>query len=172
MTNVSESRDPGWLRASRVWGSTDGSARAERGKLALLSLVVLTFAVLAGCGGSDGTAANELPLRTDVEWQLESFQLNTGPSIPVPDPALYTVRFGMDGTVEARGDCNRCGGGYQVTGARMTIGPLACTLAACPLPSLGEQFTAALTRVSSYVQTQSELVLVYDGGALRFRAAQ
>jgi heat shock protein HslJ len=133
---------------------------------------VLTLAVLAGCGGSGGTAANELPLRTDVEWQLESFQPNAGPSISVLDPALYTVRFGLDGTVEVRADCNHCGGGYRVAGALMTIGPLACTLAACPLPSLGEAFTAALTRVSSYVQTQSELALVYHGGVLRFRAAQ
>jgi heat shock protein HslJ len=172
MTNVSEHRDPGRLRASRGSGSTDGSARAGRGKPALLSLVVWALAALGGCGGGGGTGANELPLRTDVEWQLERFQPNAGPSILVPDPSLYAVRFGADGTVEARADCNHCGGGCQVAGAVMTIGPLACTLAACPLPSLGDRFTAALTRVSSYVQTPSELVLAHDGGTLRFRAAQ
>ena len=150
--------------------STGGSARAVPGKLALLSLVVLTLAAVGGCRGSGGTAPDTLPLRTDVEWQLESFQPNAGPIIPVPDPTFYTVRFGADGTVNARADCNRCGGGYRVAGASMTIGPLGCTLAACPLQSLGDRFTAALTRVSMYVQTQSELVLVYDGGTLRFRA--
>lgn len=168
MMKVSEGRDPGRLRASRAAGSTGGS----RGKAVLLALVVWTLAASGGCGGDGGTAAKELPLRTGVEWQLESFQPNTGPGISVPDPSLYTLRFGADGTVEARADCNRCSGGYQVSGALMTIGPLACTLAACPLPSLGDKFTAALTRVSSYVQTENELALAYDGGALRFRAAQ
>ena len=43
--------------------------------------------------------------------------------------------------------------------------------AACPLPALGDQFTAALTSVGSYVQRESELELVYAGGTLRFRAA-
>ena len=173
MKAVYEHRDAERLHASRGPGSTDGPVWAWRGKIALLSLVVWTFATLGGCGGSGGTAAQEGTVRTGVEWQLESFQQDGGgPSPPVPNPALYTVRFNADGSLAARADCNRCAGGYQLTGARMTIDPLACTLAACPLPSLGEQFTAALTRVSSYVQTPSELVLAHDGGALRFRAAQ
>ena len=138
MTNASAHRHPGRLRASRGSGFSDGSAGAGRGKGALLALVVWTLVASGGCDSNGGTAANELPLRTGVEWQLESFQPNAGPSIPVPDPSLYTVRFGADGTVEARADCNHCGGGFQVDGARMTIGPLACTLAACPLPSLGD----------------------------------
>ena len=37
---------------------------------------------------------------------------------PYRIPSLYTVRFGADGTVEARADCNHCGGGYRVAGAR------------------------------------------------------
>jgi len=47
---------------------------------------------------------------------------------------------------------------------------LACTRAACALPSLGDQFTAALTSVSSYIQRESELELVSAEGTLRFRA--
>ena len=131
---------------------------------------VWTLAVIAGCGGSDGTSPGAAPLRTEVLWQLETWSPHSGPAIQVSDPSLYTVRFHANGTVDARADCNRCAGSARVDGASLTLGPLACTLAACPMPSLGDQFTAALTRVSSYVQTPGELVLVYDGGTLRFRA--
>ena len=102
MTNASAHRHPGRLRASRGSSVSDGSAGAGRGKGALLALVVWTLVASGGCDSNGGTAANELPLRTGVEWQLESFRPNGGPSISVRDPSLYTVRFGADGTVEAR----------------------------------------------------------------------
>src|SRR5215470_17902349 len=132
-------------------------------------LVLLVLAASAGCGGTGGTKSDMVPLRTDVEWQLESFAPPSGPAVPVTDPSLYTLRFGTDGTLAARADCNRCAGSYKVAGASLTLGPLACTLAACPLPSLGDQFGAALGRVASYVQTANELVLTGDGGTLHFR---
>jgi len=133
----------------------------------LLVLVVLTAS--AGCGGNGGTQSETLPLRTDVEWQLERFAPASGPAVAVTDPSLYTVRFSADGTLTARADCNRCAGSYTVAGAALTPGPLACTLAECPLPSLGVQFGVALGRVASYVQTPDELVLTSDGGTLHFR---
>jgi heat shock protein HslJ len=172
MTIAPEHRDSGGLRASGGPGSTGGSARAWRGKALWALLLLGTLAAVGGCGGSSGTAANEFPLRTDTKWQLESFQPKVGPIIPVSDPTLYTVRFGGGGRVEIRADCNQCSGTYQISGASLSIGPLACTLAACPLPSLGPKFTDALTRVSSYIQTQGELILVYDDGTLRLLAAQ
>jgi heat shock protein HslJ len=93
------------------------------------------------------------------------------PSVTVADPTRYTVRFGSDGSVSARVDCNRCGGRYRIESAALTVNPvLACTRAACALPSLGDQFTAALTSVSSYIQRESELELVSAEGTLRFRA--
>ena len=132
-------------------------------------IVLLILAASAGCSGNSGTRSETLPLLTDVEWQLESFAPPSGPAVPVTDPSLYTLRFGTDGTLAARADCNRCAGSYKVAGASLTLGPLACTLAACPLPSLGDQFGVALSRVASYVQTANELVLTGDGGTLRFR---
>lgn len=136
-----------------------------------LVAVAWMLLLFGGCSGSDGTSPDAAPLRTEVLWQLETWSPQSGPAIQVSDPSLYTVRFHANGTVDARADCNRCAGGARVDGASLTIGPLACTLAACPTPTLGDQYSAALTRVSSYVQTPGELVLVYDGGTLRFRAA-
>jgi heat shock protein HslJ len=172
MAMAPEYRDFGRFRASGESGPTAGSARAWRGKALCILLLLGTLAAVGGCGGNSGTAVNEFPLRTDTKWQLDSFQPKVGPIIPVSDPTLYTVRFGGDGRVEVRADCNRCSGPYQTGGASLTIDPLACTLAACPLPSLGPKFTDALTRVSSYIQTQGELILVYDDGTLRLLAAQ
>jgi heat shock protein HslJ len=133
-------------------------------------LILLGLAAVAGCGGSGGgTQSETLPLRTDVEWQLESFTPPSGAAVSVADPSLYTVRFGADGTLTARADCNRCAGPYRVAGATLTIGPLACTLVACPVPTLGDQVTQALSHVATYVQTPGELVLTGNGGALHFR---
>jgi len=133
-------------------------------------LILLGLAAVAGCGGSGGgTQSETVPLRTDVEWQLERFAPPSGAAVSVTDPSLYTVRFGADGTLAARADCNRCAGPYRVAGTTLTVGPLACTLAACPLPTLGDQFSLALSRVATYVQTPDELVLTGDGGTLSFR---
>ena len=163
------SRAAAWrLPATR--STTRGATLAERGRQALRSLVLLAVAASGGCGGSGGTMPDTVPLRTDVEWQLESFAPPSGPAVQVADPNLYTVRFGADGTLAARADCNRCAGPYRLNGASLTVGPLACTLAACPLPTLGDQFTAALDGVTSYVQTPTELVLTSDRGTLHFRA--
>lgn len=135
-----------------------------------LVAVVWMLAAIGGCNGGDATSPDTAPLRTEVVWQLETWSPNSGPAIQVSDPSLYTVRFHANGTVDVRADCNGCGGGARVDGASLTIGPLACTLIACPLPTLGDEFTAALTRVTSYVQTPADLVLIYGGGTLRFRA--
>ena len=133
-------------------------------------LILLALAAVAGCGGSGGSTRSEtVPLQTDIEWQLETFAPPSGAAVSVANPSLYTVRFGTDGTLAARADCNRCGGPYRVAGATLTVGPLACTLAACPLPTLGDQVSLALSRVATYVQTPSELVLTGDGGTLSFR---
>jgi heat shock protein HslJ len=132
-------------------------------------LLLLVFATSVGCGGNGGTLAETGPLRTEVEWQLESLTPPSGSAVSPTDPSLYTVRFGVNGALAARADCNRCAGPYRVAGATLTIGPLACTLAACPLPTLGDQFTAALGGASSYVQTPRELVLTGDSGTLRFQ---
>ena len=103
-----------------------------------------------------GNGRRDRPLRTDVEWQLVSIQPTGQPAVTVADPTRYTVRFGADGSVSARVDCNRCAGRYQVDGPALTINPvLACTRAACALPSLESQFTEALTSVSSYIQRRA-----------------
>jgi heat shock protein HslJ len=152
-------------------GASRAPGRRACGKLTRWS-VVLALAVIGGCSGSGGTAPETRPLRTDVEWQLMSIAPLGQPTATVVDPTRYTVRFGFDGSVAARADCNRCGGRYRIEGAALTVGPaLACTRAACVPPSFGDQFTAALTTVSTYIQREGELELVYPGGSLRFRAA-
>jgi heat shock protein HslJ len=147
-----------------------GRTLAEAGRRMFRLLVVLTLAASGGCGSSGGTTPDTVPLQTGVEWQLETLAPPSGPPVLVNDPSLYTVRFNANGTLEARADCNRCGGAYRITGASMTIGPLGCTLAACPVPTLGDQFSAALSTVASYVQTPTELVLTGASGTLHFRA--
>ncbi|HEX6739697.1 MAG TPA: META domain-containing protein, partial [Vicinamibacteria bacterium] len=94
-------------------------------KLALvLSLVSPIF--LASC-------ADDVVGPSDVqgEWRLRTLVRANGSSVPIADPALFTLRFEPDGKLGARVDCNGCGGSYVLDGESLTAGPFACTLIFC-----------------------------------------
>ena len=74
-----------------------------------------------------------------------------------------------DGNAPVRADCNRCTGGYELQGNSLTLGLMACTLAACLPGSLHDDYLKALGSVSTWQRTDSELLLMYDAGALRFQ---
>jgi heat shock protein HslJ len=91
---------------------------------------------------------------------------------PVPDPENYTIRFDADGRVNVQADCNLCNGSYQTDGTGLTIGPLACTRAFCPPPSLGNLYTAVLGTTTSFQRTGEQLFINYaGGGAMAFSLA-
>ena len=122
---------------------------------------------LVGCG--HGTSGERSQL-VDVTWQLQAIERDSGEVVPAGDPARYTVRFGADGRLDARSDCNLCNGGYTADGTALAIGPLACTRAACAPGSLDGAYEAALSAVSSFSVAGGELVLAFAGGRLRYRA--
>jgi hypothetical protein len=127
--------------------------------------------VIGGCRGSAQMPSEIRPLRTDVEWQLVRIEA-VAPTTVTVDPTRYTVsiRHGRVGQRSRRLQSLRRP--LRIEGAALTIGPaLACTRAACAVPSLGDRSTAALTTASRYVQRERDLDLVYTGGTLRFRPA-
>ena len=82
----------------------------------------------------------------------------------VPDGV--TVRFAAR-TVQAFAGCNRMSGGYTVDGDRLTFGPLAGTMMACP-PPIGEVETAvgrALSGTRRIALDGDTLTLVADDGS-------
>ena len=100
-------------------------------------------------------------------WQLQSFALDDGSTIQVPNPENYTIQFGADGSLNVRADCNRCNGSYENTfGNNLKIGLLACTLAHCGPESLDFRYTSSVGSTSSFRRAGNELFLNYNGGTM------
>ena len=132
-------------------------------------MILLTGALLVSCESS--TSVSSL---SDVqgEWQLQAFELDGGSVQLVSDPENYTIRFGADGNAQAQVDCNVCNGPYETEGNSISIGVMACTLAACPPGSLDTQYQAALGSLSTFVRSGSELSIRYAGGTMRFELSE
>jgi heat shock protein HslJ len=83
-----------------------------------------------------------------------------------------TVTFSPDGKVFGDSGCNRFMGGYTVKGNRITIGPLASTMMACPQPQMDaeRQFLTGLDRAKSFTRTAHHLTITTTGGTLQFTA--
>ncbi len=91
-------------------------------------------------------------------------------NVAVPGTDLFTVTLAPDGQLAARADCNRCSGGYTVTGSTVRVGPLACTRAYCAgTAPVNEQFVRLLHGDSGATVEASSLTLTSARGTLRFR---
>jgi heat shock protein HslJ len=129
-------------------------------------IILLAGWALASCdSGTSNSEVSEL----QGDWQLQSFALNDGSTVPVPNPEAYTAQFSADGSVNVQADCNRCNGPYEIEGNNIDVGLMACTLAFCGDASLDSQYTAALSGASSFVRSGDELLLSYSGGTMRFQ---
>jgi heat shock protein HslJ len=133
---------------------------------ASLVVIALGFAA-AGCDSDSSSTSADLI----AAWQLQEFILADGTVTAVDDPEKYTMDFGADGRVSVVTDCNRCNGAYAVDGDSLTLGPLACTIAACLPGSFDGQFQVGLSTVSSYEVADGSLFLRYAGGELRLTPA-
>ena len=91
----------------------------------------------------------------------------------VPNPERYTIVLKDAGKIEARFDCNRGGGSYEISAAKLSFGPLMSTRMACPPESLDGFFMHDLQRVVSFFIDDAHLYLElpYDSGTMKFRPA-
>jgi heat shock protein HslJ len=132
-------------------------------------MILLAGALLASCESS--TSVSSLS-EVQGEWQLQAFELNDGSIQPVPNPENYTIRFAPDGNAHAQVDCNVCNGSFETEGNSISVGVMACTLAACPPGSLDAQYQTALGSMSTFVRSGSELSIRYAGGTMRFELSE
>lgn len=138
-------------------------------------LVLMTTGALVWMVGCE---TNETPLTapdTDPgdpvgSWVLQSFERSDGSVVAVPEPGDYTLDLDEDGRAHIKADCNVCNSDYEVTGASLTFGLMACTLAACAPGSLERDYLEALGSSSMFQVTGDSLALAYDGGVLKFQA--
>jgi heat shock protein HslJ len=131
-----------------------------------LSLLVLMLTV--GAVACDENPVGPTSIQ-NITWKLESIERTGTATITVPNPDQFTVRFEDNGNVAVRADCNSCSGRYTLDGSSLTIGNVACTLIACPMPGLDTTFTSVLGNVRSATASGSQLTITGTGFTLRFR---
>jgi heat shock protein HslJ len=139
----------------------------------VLFLGILLVGCAAGSSSdSDQNIRSKAPEAViDKTWQWEA-TVTPVEKITVPAPERYTILLKSDGTVQARFDCNRGGGGYKISPARLSFTPLMSTRMACPPDSLDSVFMRDLQRVVSFFVEAGVLYLElpYDSGTMKFSA--
>ncbi len=119
------------------------------------------------------TACDEATSPSDLEETQGLWALQTLGNAQIPDPKNYTVRFGADGRLSARADCNNCTGTYEVSGNLLSISEiLACTRAYCGEDSLDMEYIHALTNASRFARRGSRLDVDYADGTMVFAVTQ
>jgi heat shock protein HslJ len=82
-----------------------------------------------------------------------------------------TITFTKDGKVFGDSGCNRFTGGYTTSGHRITIGPLASTLMACPDRQMKAEakFLTELQAAKTFKATSKTLTLTGPKGTLALK---
>jgi heat shock protein HslJ len=117
-------------------------------------------------------AAAEESALTGRIWQLQDIQFNDGTLLTAEPPENYTVEFADDGTLAIQADCNRGSSSFTIDAAeqRLTIDPIATTMAACPEGSIANDFVSALNNSAIYFFQDGNLFIdiKYGSGTMRF----
>ena len=146
----------------------------DAGGVALLMRPASALAIAVAAVVAGAAVAQALPAgATDTEWQLQRIlYMNDTETVPA-DPTRYTLRFGSDGSVQVRADCNRGTGRYEVDGGSLTFLPIALTRAMCPPDSIDTAFVRELSNVVSFTLDGGTLALAtaVDTSILFFEAA-
>ena len=120
---------------------------------------------LTGCGGGLTTGPSAL---TGGVWKLQSIETLSAGLVGISRPDNYTVEFVDPTRVSVRADCNVCSGTYSLSGAGLTIGPLACTRAFCGATSQDTAFLEVLSSATTAGLRGIELSIDSPKGTLRF----
>lgn len=101
-----------------------------------------------------------------VSWRLTGLPGQDAKALAAL-PRPVTVRFER-GRVAGTSGCNRLTGSYEVEGDRVTLGPLAGTMMACPEPAMTIEaaFRAAFSGVVRYAVEGERLRLTVEKGAV------
>jgi heat shock protein HslJ len=145
--------------------SMDARALAVHSRLFAL---ILLGAMLVSCSGLSPVAPSQ-PVITNVLWKLSSFQRSDFPKIEIQNPEQFTVRFGEDGRVAIRADCNTCTGSYELSGQQLRLGVLACTRAYCGNDSLDTEYLRALDAATVSSTAEGALRITGPSVVLTFR---
>jgi para-nitrobenzyl esterase len=130
-----------------------------------LILALVAVAITSAITGSERTlasgqkssGASEL---VGTSWQLVKLHGADDTTLVPDDRSKYTIKFGRDGRVAVRVDCNRGGSTWRSTGAgELQFGSWSMTRAKCPPGSLHDRIVTEGAAVRSYVIKDGHLFL-------------
>lgn len=107
----------------------------------------------------------------DTSWRLVKIMSMDDTTYVPDDPSLYTLMFGVDGSVSLLADCNRGTGTWtSESDSQLQFGPIAATMAMCPPGSLHDRYMAQFAWVRSYTMSDGHLFLatMADGAIIEF----
>jgi len=122
----------------------------------VLASVIMTSAV-AFAGGQKSSAGNPL---SGTSWQLVKFQGPDEQTFTPDDKSKYTIKFGNNGRVTARVDCNRASSSWRVTAKdRLEFGSWSRTSAKCGAGSLHDRIVNDGANVRNFAIKDGHLFL-------------
>ena len=122
----------------------------------VLASVIMTSA-LAFAGGQKSSAGNPL---SGTSWQLVKFQGPDEQTFTPNDKSKYTIKFGNNGRVTARVDCNRASSSWRVTANdRLEFGSWSRTSAKCGAGSLHDRIVNDGANVRNFAIKDGHLFL-------------
>jgi para-nitrobenzyl esterase len=128
-------------------------------------ILALTVAIAAAVPSSERTLAEEpqsgwASELAGTSWQLVKLQGADEMTNVPDDKSKYTIRFGRDGRVSARVDCNRGGSTWRSSKAgELKFGSWSMTRAKCSSGSLHDRIVTEGAAVRSYVIRDGHLFL-------------
>src|SRR5215204_5900600 len=124
-------------------------------RVMLALAVVPMFVTFAGGQGSSG--GNSL---SGTSWQLVKFQGPDEQTFTPDDKSKYTIRFGGDGRVTARVDCNRASSTWKINAKReLQFGSWSRTNAKCGPGSLHDRIVTEGADVRKFAIKDGHLFL-------------
>jgi heat shock protein HslJ len=143
-------------------------ARVRRHSAVRTAVLLLAAAATAASCSDNNLTSPTSPAQLDGTWRL--FQMTSSAGVHNED--LTAGRFNVtfaNNTIQAKADCNTCSGPATLSASTLTVGPLACTRAACATAPIDTRFTGLLDGALT-VRINARLLQLNNttGGELRF----
>jgi heat shock protein HslJ len=136
---------------------------AIRMMLTLVSVAIVSASLTSVFATAQRSSARN-PL-SGTSWQLVRFQAPDESIVTPDDKSKYTVRFGSDGRVVARVDCNRASSTWKVNAkGELQFGSWSRTTAKCGAGSLHNQIVNEGADVRNFAIKDGHLFLSGGGG--------
>ncbi|HEU4836728.1 MAG TPA: META domain-containing protein [Pyrinomonadaceae bacterium] len=128
---------------------------AIRNVLVLASVAIISTSICTG--GQKSTSGNPL---SGTSWQLVRFQGPDERTFTPDDKSKYTIKFGSNGRVTARVDCNRASSTWRATAnGEIEFGSWSRTSAKCGAGSLHDQIVTEGAAVRKFTIKDGRLFL-------------